>query len=156
VSLIVLVSPLVLIGTTHGHGTVPLDITVRLVDRETGQALEGGLLVATVRSRAVLELDSFDVILEETLKAAPTSRGSRFNPSVARTSGQSETIVPSVAYTTVWHVFGIRAQREYTIPGVLMVDHPLHGRTFIDLERETTVDTGTEPWRLDLGTIRVP
>ncbi|MHC4958675.1 MAG: hypothetical protein ACYTGN_09880 [Planctomycetota bacterium] len=156
-ALIVLVAPLGLFLVSHGHIHEDLDITVRLVDGDSGRPLPAGTLVATVRYRTVLDSDHFDTMLAEVLEHGVTGgRAGYVNPT--RATGRAETVIPSTVYVTRYWFAGIETSKEVAVPRILLVDHPRRGRVAIELDRQAEAEPGEEPrtWRLDLGTIRVP
>lgn len=143
---------------THGHVYEPLEVTVRVVDRDTGEPLAGAV-VATVRSRSALEWESFESSLGEAFK--PEEPGvDRWRHVVCgtKTTEKAETTIrAAVCVTRFWEGTVLTGQ-ETDLPNILLIDHPRHGRTIIPMDPETPVEEGEEPntWRLDLGTIRVP
>jgi hypothetical protein len=147
-------------GRSHGHVAELLEVTVRVVDRDTGEPLAGAM-VATVRHRNLLEQD-FDLQLEAALEVLEELGEDAWGLSrlvcPTKTGEDAVTTIRSAAYVTR-HWFGpFETSKAIVIPRILLIDHPRHGRTIIPIDPETPVEEGDRPntWRLDLGTVRVP
>ena len=143
---------------THGHINERLDVTVRVVDSESGRPL-GDAVVAVIRYSSLLERDDLEWHLAEALEYSQRSDNwSTFSVFAKRTTGEPVTEMVSEVYVTRWWVGGLQVSKEVYSPRVLLVDHPKHGRTIIPIDPEAPLSEGDEPntWRLDLGTVRVP
>jgi len=56
-----------LVREHHGHMHYPLELTVRVVDRQTGEPLEGALLF-TVATPEFIEMGDFELLLDELVR----------------------------------------------------------------------------------------
>jgi hypothetical protein len=150
---------LILLAQTHGHLDQPLEITVRVIDAETGEPLVGAI-VGTARWRDRIGNEHF----HEMVRYALTRESDRPHSPLAepvcatRTSKQAETVFESAVYLTTSRVLGIRVGGESHLPEALFIERPGHRRVVVPIDPQSPIEPGTLPdtWRLDLGTVRVP
>ena len=117
-----------------GHLDERLDVTVRVVDGETGRPLSGAVVtVARYRSNP-------------------------FRGDAGQATDEPVTAVVSSVHVTRWQNEGIVTRKEVTLPEVLLIDHPERGQAIVPIDPKTPLTEGDEPntWRLDLGTVSIP
>ncbi len=149
---------LLTICSRHGHIDEFLEVTVRIVDGETGKPL-GGALVATVRYRDSLGRYYFEPNLAAAIDVMSREDAwkSGFIATSMSTSDEITTVRASVYVTRYW-VGPVQVSKEVGIPEVLLIEHPRLGRTIVPIDQDGPLTEGDEPktWRVDLGTVRVP
>ncbi|MCZ6574823.1 MAG: hypothetical protein O7C98_16850 [Planctomycetota bacterium] len=146
----------------HGVMYERRDVTVRIVDRDTGQPLEDAVVALVCYASALEWEEDFERALKAGLNALEFWGDDSWRLAevpCARTTESAETIVRGAAYVTRWWVVGpVVFSKEVGIPDVLLIDHPRFGRTIIPIDQESVPKEGDEPntWRLDLGTVQLP
>lgn len=142
----------------HGDAVVLLEVSVIVVEEESGQPLPDAF-VATLFWRGSLENEEWYRWTRDQLRKGGMEEQRFDDPLPAATTDEGGcAVVRSGAPVTI-RMFGpISWRGDRCLPEVLVVDHPKTGRHVFPIDPDAPVQDRDQGrgWKLDLGTIRVP
>lgn len=140
-----------------GCGYVQVDVTLRVVDGETGQPLTDAV-VAIASSEYAYESERFESELEGALNAEEHEQTSYLVAATRLRGAQSVALQSHVAASSSY-MWGIAIRSSHGRPALVIVDHPKHGRVVVPIDADVPMVETDGAWgtyTMDLGTIRVP
>lgn len=155
-------------GCTHGHGYHRVFVLVRVIDQDTGRAVEGAQVWVVRRAAAAEQRELFERDKSEVEDHYAYMER-------IRAHGGRESVLPLPMFGAKTDANGraeVRAARMHTssdwgdwihwssngaLPERIVVEHPDYERVVRLIDQRTTVEAAGSKWksRIDLGTISV-